>query len=198
MLEIKKRFMPSPSPIVSLSLKMETMVNLRRALVNVDPQYHPCLHCFAAPIDTVITLGDDNLNIWAQARAYKQELSDATAAGQWKRQVAAFHMFRLGHDFMYKVLGRLAQTQQRVKAAAISNLGVLENDDEDKAVVKDGFRLGCLQWGIEESGMGHYLFLAASTQDGSLNRTLTTPSPYVSSTTAQSLLKGIVHRLMVV
>lgn len=146
MLEIK-RFMPSSSS--SIALKMETMVNKRQALVAVDPRYAPCLHCFAAPIDTVVVL-DDSTDIWALARAYKQELSEAMEMGQWKRQVAAFHSFRWGHDAVYKVLARLAATQQRVKAAAISNLGVLDN--KEGATVEQGdFGLGRLQWGIGTS-----------------------------------------------
>lgn len=121
MLELKRLIPECPS----VNLKMETMVNLRKALCVVDPEKYACaLQCLAAPIDTVVTISDDD-DLWVHARGYKEGLTDAMKAGQWKRQIGAFHAFKYG---IYEALARVAvspRMQGRVKAAAISNLGVL-------------------------------------------------------------------------
>lgn len=199
-----KRLMPE-SPRVNL--KLETMVNLRRALCQVDQaRYKDALQCFAAPIDTVVTV-QENDDLWAHARAYKERLNESMAVGQWKRQVAAFRTFEYG---VYGALARMAVTpeiQGRVKAAAISNLGVLSFDsvedgkgkigaeEEDPRQNVEGLRIARLQWGISLHGIGQYAFVAASTQDSSLNLTLTCASPIVSAGRAKRLLDGIVAHL---
>jgi hypothetical protein len=194
---------------------METMVNLRRALTAVDPKYKSYLHLFAAPIDMVIDIKtpqkeDEEKYMWEQARSYKKALSQAMAQGQWKRQVTAFSSFNRFNGAIYKVLGGLAKKQGRVKAAAISNLGVLDTTlkqtqtqtqtGENMAaepVNRGPFRLARLQWGITEHGIGQWVFVAASTQKGVLNLTLTMPSPMVSEARARGMLEGIVGRLTV-
>jgi len=195
MLELKRLIPEAPS----VSLKMETMVNLRKALCVIDEGRYACvLQCLAVPIDTVVTVGDDD-ELWTHARGYKEGLTEAMKAGQWKRQVGAFHAFKYG---IYEALARVAvspRMQGRVKAAAISNLGVLvhkkkEGEEEGE---EEGERLWIerLQWGITLHGIGQYAFVAASTQGECLNLTLTCMRPMVSAGRAQGLLDGIVGRL---
>lgn len=188
-LELKRLMPESPSA----NLKMETMVSLRKALCEVDSaRYAGALQCLAAPIDTIVTVGDRD-ELWAHARGYKKGLTEAMKAGQWKRQVAAFRAFKYG---IYEALARMAvspRMQGRVKAAAISNLGILVHKEEGGE--KEGLRLARLQWGISLHGIGQYVFVAASTQEDCLNLTLTCMSPMVSLECAQGLLDGIVGRL---
>jgi hypothetical protein len=170
-LEIKA-LIPGPAA----ALKIETMVNLRSQLAAEDPRLAEALHLFAAPIDMVLSitaeanaaaaaaptepaaqgpskdqsqqqLQQQQQALWARARAFKADLNEAMARGQWRQQVAAFHTFKRGNNMVYRVLERLAvgPNQGRVKAAAVSNLGTLD------------FKLGTaagvvsrLQWGITE------------------------------------------------
>ncbi len=182
----------------SANLKMETMVSLRKALCVVDPaRYAGALQCLAAPIDTIVTVCDKD-ELWAHARGYKKGLTEAMKAGQWKRQVAAFRAFKYG---IYEALARMAvspRMQGRVKAAAISNLGVLVHKEEGGEKEEEGrlrLRIARLQWGISLHGIGQYVFVAASTQEDCLNLTLTCMNPMVSAECAQGLLDGIVGRL---
>jgi hypothetical protein len=99
------------------------------------------------------------------------------------------------------------EIQGRVKAAAISNLGVLSFDsvedgkgkigaeEEDSGQNVEGLKIARFQWGISLHGIGQYAFVAASTQDSSLNLTLTCASPIVSAGRAKRLLDGIVVQL---
>lgn len=192
MLELK-RLMPEST---SASLKMETMVNLRKALCVVNEGRYACaLQCLAAPIDTVVEVSDGD-EFWAHARGYKEGLTDAMNSGQWKRQVAAFRAFKYG---IYEALARVAvspRMQGRVKAAAISNLGVLHAKEEGGTEGGgERLRIARLQWGITLHGIGQYVFVAASTQEDCLNLTITCMSPMVSAGRAQGLLDGIVGRL---
>jgi len=192
-----KRLMPESS---TASLKMETMVNLRKALCVVDEGRYACaLQCLAAPIDTVVEVSDGD-DLWVHARGYKQGLTEAMKAGQWKRQVAAFKAFKYG---IYEALARVAvspRMQGRVKAAAISNLGVLMHTKkkEEEGGGEEGreeLQIARLQWGISLHGIGQYVFVAASTQGECLNLTLTCISPMLSAGRAKGLLDGIVGRL---
>lgn len=179
------------------ALKVETMVNLRGKLAAKDPRLAECLHLLAAPIDMVVSVdasvpkderGDRGL--WARARAYKQELIQAMAAGQWRQQVAAFATLP---GFVYRVLERLAvgPSQGRAKAAAVSNLGSLN----DK-LGGGGSGISRLQWGITEHGIGQWVFVAVSSQQGALNLTITCVDPIVSPDRARAFLAGIVRRVL--
>lgn len=173
--------------------------------------------------------------LWEKARAYKQDLSYAMEKGQWKKQVSGFQLFRRFNDGIYRMLtnASVGPTQGRVKAAAISNLGpldekvkpiIVEKMEEEEAEGWSGkllsffrstskeaadagsdpsssskhhaFGISRLQWGITEHGIGHYFFVASSSQNGQLNLTITCPSPIISEPRAQGILKGIVTRLL--
>lgn len=218
MLEIKA-LMPGQAA----ALKVETMVNLRAKLAEKDPRLADSLHLFAAPIDMVLSVGAEEKEeeeggatkqqqsqqgqqgggLWARARAFKADLNEAMADGQWRHQVAAFRSFQRAGGLVYRVLEtRIAvdATQGRVKATAISNLGSLDAKLATGAGGRQpaqSWAISRLQWGITEHGIGQWAFVAVSSQGGSLNLTLTCVDPIVSPARANALLAGIVRRLLV-
>jgi len=163
MLEIKA-LIPGPSA----ALKIETMVNLRGRLAAKDPRLADSLHLFAAPIDMVSSVAEEEAaagldrgkerqqqqqqGMWARARAFKTDLNMAMAGGQWRHQVAAFHSFKRGGGLVYRMLERLAvgPSQGRVKAAAVSNLGSLDAKLAGAQSSSSSWAVSRLQWGITE------------------------------------------------
>lgn len=59
----------------------------------------------------------DRDELWAKARAYKRQLSQAMARQQWYQQIRAFRGFGRFQDAVYHMLGRMATgpSQGRVK-----------------------------------------------------------------------------------
>ena len=105
-----------------------------------------------------------------------------------------FETFHQLNDAVYGVLEKasVGPTQGRVKATAISNIGRL--DEKILRPVGD-FAITRMQWGVTEHGIGHYVFVAISSQKSCLHMTITFCEPIVGYERGQKLLRGILSRL---
>lgn len=168
------------------------MCNFRDMVNERAPETKGGLNLFALPIDMLLQAKKDG-NFWKAARDYKDELTGRVQKEDFIRELELFQLYKFLGGIFWKTMSSSiwSPVQGRVKATAISNLGVI-----DKKLQQVGpFQASRAQWGITEYGMGHYAFVAVSTQDGCLNLTVTFCEPLCSQERGHDLMQGIVSRL---